>query len=153
VFGSARLGGHIYSCMDKTNGAELFYANPSIKKALVSNRGAWAAFGVEFNFPVSHNWVTVSPVDFAIRQHPDGSASIWVGNVDRVYGMQWRVELILRPGSTVLEQRIRLYNQAPFADAITGGTMPRSRVGTTRGSTIRRISARATGLRSLTVGP
>jgi tetratricopeptide (TPR) repeat protein len=104
------LGGHIYSCMDKTNGAELFYANPSIKKALVSNRGAWAAFGVEFNFPVSHNWVTVSPVDFAIRQHPDGSASIWVGNVDRVYGMQWRVELILRPGSTVLEQRIRLYN-------------------------------------------
>jgi tetratricopeptide (TPR) repeat protein len=104
------LGGHIYSCTDKTNGAQLFYANPSIKKAQVSYRGSWAAFGVEFNFPVSHNWVTVSPVDFAVQSHPDGSASVWVGNIDRVYGMQWRVELILRPGSTVLEQRMRLYN-------------------------------------------
>lgn len=104
------IGGHLYSCTDKTNGAELFYANPSIKKVQVAYRGAWAAFGVEFNFPVSHNWVTVSPVDFALRQNPDGSASVWVANIDRVYGMQWRVELILRPGSTVLEQRVRLYN-------------------------------------------
>ncbi len=104
------LGGHIYSCTDKTNGAQMFYANPSIKKARVGYRGAWAAFGVEFNFPVSHNWVSQSPVDFAIQSHPDGSASIWVGNIDRVYGMQWRVELTLRPGSTVLEQHMKLYN-------------------------------------------
>ena len=104
------LGGHIYSCTDKTNGAQMFYANPSIKKARVGYRGAWAAFGVEFNFPVSHNWVSQSPVDFAVQSHPDGSASVWVGNIDRVYGMQWRVELTLRPGSTVLEQHMKLYN-------------------------------------------
>jgi tetratricopeptide (TPR) repeat protein len=104
------LGGHIYSCTDKTNGAQMFYANPSIKKAQVGYRGAWAAFGDEFNFPVSHNWVSLSPVDFATESHADGSASVWVGNIDRVYGMQWRVELTLRPGSTVLEQHIRLYN-------------------------------------------
>lgn len=104
------LGGHLYSCTDRVNGAQLFYANPSVKKAQVALRGAWAALGVEFNFPVSHNWVTVSPVDFAIERGPDGSASVWVANIDRVYGMQWRVELRLRPGSTVLEQRVRLYN-------------------------------------------
>jgi tetratricopeptide (TPR) repeat protein len=104
------LGGHIYSCLDKRTGREMFYANTAIKKALIGYRGAWAAFGVEFNFPVSHNWMSMSPVDFATMEHPDGSGSIWVGNVDQVYGGQWRVELRLAPGRSVLEQKIDLYN-------------------------------------------
>src|SRR5436305_11694296 len=69
------LGGHIYSCMDKISGQPMFYANPSIKKARIGYRGAWAAFGIEFNFPVSHNWVSLSPVDFAFHPNEDGSAS------------------------------------------------------------------------------
>jgi Domain of unknown function (DUF5107) len=78
------IGGHVYTCIDKINGQPMFYANPSIKKARIGYRGAWAAFGIEFNFPVSHNWVSMSPVNFAVAQHPDGSASITVGNIDRV---------------------------------------------------------------------
>src|SRR5262245_35367477 len=104
------LGGHIYSCLDKRSGQQMFYANTAIKKALIGYRGAWAAFGVEFNFPVSHNWMSMSPVDFATIEHPDGSGSIWVGNVDQVYGGQWRVELRLAPGRSVLEQKVDLYN-------------------------------------------
>ncbi len=106
------IGGHIYTCVDKISGQPMFYANPSIKKAQIGYRGAWAAFGVEFNFPISHNWVSMSPVDFAYRSNSDGSASVWVGNIDRVYGMQWQVELVLRPGSTVLEQHTTLYNRS-----------------------------------------
>jgi tetratricopeptide (TPR) repeat protein len=106
------LGGHVYSCLDKRTGREMFYANTAIKKALIGYRGAWAAFGVEFNFPVSHNWVSMSPVDFATAQHPDGSASIWVGNSDQVYRSRWRVELRLRPARTALEQHTELYNQS-----------------------------------------
>jgi len=106
------LGGHIYTCIDKISRQPMFYANPSIKKARIGYRGAWAAFGVEFNFPVSHNWVSMSPVDFAYAGHEDGSASITVGNVDRVYGMEWSVELTLRPGSTVLEQHVTLSNRS-----------------------------------------
>jgi tetratricopeptide (TPR) repeat protein len=106
------FGGHIYTCVDKINGLPMFYANPSIKKAKIGYRGAWAAFGVEFNFPVSHNWVSMSPVDFAYAGHIDGSASITVSNIDRVYGMQWTVELTLRPGSTVLEQHVTLNNRS-----------------------------------------
>ena len=105
------IGGHVYTCVDKINGQPMFYANPSIKKARIGYRGAWAAFGVEFNFPVSHNWVSMSPVNFAYAQHQDGSATVTVGNVDRVYGMEWTVELTLRPGSTVLEQRTTLSNR------------------------------------------
>jgi tetratricopeptide (TPR) repeat protein len=106
------IGGHLYTCIDKISGESMFYANPSIKKAQIGYRGAWAAFGVEFNFPVSHNWVSMSPVDFAYSTHSDGSASISIGNIDRVYGMQWGVELVLRPGSTLLEQRVTLYNRS-----------------------------------------
>ena len=104
------LGGHIYSCVDKRTGHDMFYANKSIKKALIGYRGAWAAFGVEFNFPVSHNWMSMSPVDFAILRNADGSASIWVGNTDQVYRMRWRVELRLQPASTALQQNVELYN-------------------------------------------
>src|SRR5437867_1810808 len=106
------IGGHVYTCVDKISGQPMFYANPSIKKARIGYRGAWAAFGIEFNFPVSHNWMSMSPVDFAFGSHDDGSASVTVGNIDRVYDMEWSVELILRPGSTVLEQRVRLSNRS-----------------------------------------
>ena len=106
------IGGHVYTCVDKISGQPMFYANPSIKKAQIGYRGAWAAFGIEFNFPVSHNWVSMSPVDFSYKQNDDGSGSVWVGNIDRVYGMQWSVELVLRPGSTVLEERVNLYNRS-----------------------------------------
>ena len=106
------IGGHLYTCFDKINGQSMFYANPSIKKAQVGYRGAWAAFGVEYNFPVSHNWVSMSPVDFAKGSRADGSAWVRVGNIDRVYGMQWSVELVLKPGSTLLEERVTLYNRS-----------------------------------------
>jgi len=106
------IGGHIYTCIDKVSGQPMFYANPSIKKARIGYRGAWAAFGVEFNFPVSHNWVSMSPVNYAYAEHADGSASITVGNIDRVYGMEWLVELTLHPGSTVLQQHTTLSNRS-----------------------------------------
>ena len=106
------IGGHLYTCIDKISGQSMFYANTSIKKASVGYRGAWAAFGIEFNFPVSHNWVSMSPVDFAFHKNADGSASVIVGNVDRVYGMEWTVELMLRPSSTLLEERVTLSNRS-----------------------------------------
>jgi tetratricopeptide (TPR) repeat protein len=106
------LGGRLWRAVDKANGAQMFYANPTLKFAQVAYRGAWATFGVEFNFPVSHNWMTSSPVDYALVRDPDGAASIVVGNVDLVYGMQWRVALTLRPDRSALEQTTTLYNRS-----------------------------------------
>jgi tetratricopeptide (TPR) repeat protein len=108
------IGGHLYTCIDKISGQSMFYANPSIKKANIGYRGAWAAFGIEFNFPVSHNWVSMSPVSFAFHSNTDGSGSAIVGSVDRVYGMEWTVELVLRSKSTLLEERVTLNNRSDF---------------------------------------
>ena len=105
------LGGRLYSCKDKLSGREMFHPNPSVKKAAVGIRGSWVAMGIEMNFPVGHTWTAVSPVDFATIQNPDGSASIWVGDIDRVDEMQWRVEFLLRPGSAVLEQNVYFDNR------------------------------------------
>jgi tetratricopeptide (TPR) repeat protein len=103
------LGGHLYTCIDKRNGHPLFRGNESIKKADIGPRGAWAATGIEFNFPVTHSRDTVSPVDFGTRQEKD-SAEVWLGATDRVTGMRWVAEFILRNGSAVLEQRVSLSN-------------------------------------------
>ncbi|HVT99368.1 MAG TPA: DUF5107 domain-containing protein [Acidobacteriaceae bacterium] len=106
------VGGHIYTCTDKINNVPMFYQNPSIKEAAIGMRGGWAAFGLEFNFPVSHNWMTVSPIDFAYGKEQDGSAWVTVGNVDRVYGMEWTVRIVLHPGSTLLQLQVTLNNRS-----------------------------------------
>ena len=54
----------------------------------------------------------MSPVNFAFASHEDGSASVTVGNIDRVYGMEWAVELVLRPKSTLLEEKVTLSNRS-----------------------------------------
>ena len=108
------LGGRIYGCADRISRHDLFYTNPVIKKSPVGLRGAWAAAGTEFNFPIGHSWTTVSPVNFSTRQNPDGSASVFVSDTNLVDGMRWQVEILLRPGVAVVEQRITLNNPTPI---------------------------------------
>jgi len=104
------LGGHLYTCVDKLSGQLMFHASGSIKKGLIGLRGAWVSLGIELNFPIGHSRVTVSPVDFAWRQEPD-RAVVWVGARDRVTGMEWRVEFVLREGVAMLEQNVTLSNR------------------------------------------
>ncbi|MGC9292154.1 MAG: DUF5107 domain-containing protein [Acidobacteriaceae bacterium] len=104
------LGGRLYSLYDKVNKREVFYRNESIKYALIALRGAWTSGGIEFNFPNGHTTDTVSPVSSWYHKDPDGSASLFVGDVDQVSEMYWQVELTLRPGTSRLEQRVVLFN-------------------------------------------
>jgi hypothetical protein len=60
----------LLTCVDKINGKPMFYANPSSKKAVSAYRGVWTAFGEEFDFPVSYNWVSISPVDRPTAPRP-----------------------------------------------------------------------------------
>ncbi|HEV2198351.1 MAG TPA: DUF5107 domain-containing protein [Bryobacteraceae bacterium] len=104
------FGGHLYSCVDKRDKREMFYANPAIRKGLVGLRGAWAPLGIESNFPAAHARDSSSPVDFAWSADADGSGRVVLENTDRVSGMQWRVDYVLRPGRAALEQKVTLHN-------------------------------------------
>jgi tetratricopeptide (TPR) repeat protein len=103
------LGGRVYSCIDKIAKRDLFYANPVIRRHRGGSRGVEIAAGDAFDFPLSPGPVEMSPVDYAIRQNADGSASIFIGNTGRD-GTRWLVEMTLRPGSAVLEQHVTLSN-------------------------------------------
>jgi tetratricopeptide (TPR) repeat protein len=104
------LGGHVYSVIDRLTGGDLFFRNRTIKPALVAPRGAWIAGGIEFNFPVGHSLVTVSPVDWA-TESTAVSAAVTVGHTDRVTGMRISVTLSLRPGIRTLEQTVVMRNE------------------------------------------
>jgi len=105
------LGGHLYEIFDKTQNRDVLYTNPVIKYAMVAIRGAWVSGGIEWNFPDGHTLTTVSPVDYAMRMEADGSASVTVGDTERVQGMQWAVTVRLRPGRKDVESEVTLNNR------------------------------------------
>lgn len=105
------LGGHLYSAVDKATGEELFYCNHVVKPGLIALRGAWVSGGIEFNFPRGHSVTSLSPVDGRPTREDDGSAVIWVGDVEQVHRMAWAVGIRLRPGSSLIETEVRLANR------------------------------------------
>jgi tetratricopeptide (TPR) repeat protein len=109
------LGGHIHSAFDKASGEEVFYHNSVVKPGLLGLRGAWISGGIEWNFPCGHTVTTVSPVDARLISDDDGSATIWVGNVEQVSRMAWHVGIRLRPESSLIETEIRLTNRTALA--------------------------------------
>jgi len=106
-----QLGGHLYSAQDKQTGQEIFYRNHVIKPGLIALRGAWLSGGIEWNFPKGHTVSTASPIDGRVVRERDGSATVWVGDVEKRFRMSWAVGLRLRPGSSLIETEIRLSNR------------------------------------------
>jgi tetratricopeptide (TPR) repeat protein len=105
------MGGKVWAIYDKTAGRDVLYTNHVVKYGMIALRGAWVSGGIEWNFPDGHTVSTVSPVDYATREEPDGSATVTVGEIERVQRMQWAVTLRLRPGRKDLESVVTLYNR------------------------------------------
>ena len=104
------LGGRLYSAFDKLHRQEMFYRNPVIRPGLFAVRGAWPAVGVEFNFPNSHNAQTLEKVQCRTAIHPDGSASVTVGDLELVSRMAWAVTITLHPGVAAIDIETKLCN-------------------------------------------
>jgi tetratricopeptide (TPR) repeat protein len=109
------LGGHLYA-YDKIADRDMFYRPAEIKPALIALRGAWIAGGIEFNFPVSHNPLTASPVDSMSRRNDDGSATIYIGAYEQLSRMRWTVGITLHPGTARIDTDIRLENRTPVSN-------------------------------------
>lgn len=107
------LGGRIYRALDKTNGYDFVYYNRVIKPALVGLAGPWISGGIEFNWPQHHRPNTFGPVEYGTAANPDGSAAVWVSEIDRMYGTKMTASFILYPGKAYLEIAAQLYNGTP----------------------------------------
>ncbi len=105
------IGGRIYSALDKTTGYDYFYKQHVIKPALIGVLGSWISGGVEFNWPFHHRASGFMPCDFTVEELPDGSAVCNLSEHDPIDRMKGMVSVILRPGQTSLETKMRLYNR------------------------------------------
>ncbi len=115
---SPELGGRLFSAVDKTNNYDFIYRQHVIKPALIGLTGAWISGGVEWNIPHHHRASTFSPVQWEIEQHPDGSKTVWVGELEIRHRMRWSVGYTLRPGSSIVECNIRISNRTPVENTM-----------------------------------
>ncbi|NCB91791.1 MAG: DUF5107 domain-containing protein [Clostridia bacterium] len=104
------LGGRIQRAYDKTNGYDFVYYNHVIKPALVGLTGPWISGGIEFNWPQHHRPSTYSPVDYTIEEHEDGSCTVHVSEIDKMYGTKGMASISLYPGKAYIEIKGQLYN-------------------------------------------
>lgn len=105
------IGGRIYSALDKTTGYDYFYKQHVIKPALIGVLGSWISGGVEFNWPFHHRASGFMPCDFQVEEMEDGSVACHLSEHDPIDRMKGMVSIILRPGETCFETRMRLYNR------------------------------------------
>ncbi|MEG0049230.1 MAG: DUF5107 domain-containing protein [Clostridia bacterium] len=108
------LGGRVQRAYDKTNGYDFVYYNEVIKPALVGLTGPWISGGIEFNWPQHHRPTTYSPVDYSLCENEDGSKTVLVSEVDRMYGTKGMAKFTLHPDRAYLEITGQLYNRTPF---------------------------------------
>ena len=109
------IGGRVFSAVDKANGYDFFYRQHVIKPALIGMLGAWISGGVEWNVPHHHRASSFMPVDYSPEPRPDGSQTVWVGEIEWRHRMKWSVGLTLYPGRSDLEMTARVHNRTPFA--------------------------------------
>lgn len=107
------LGGRVYRALDKTNDYDFVYYNRVIKPALVGLAGPWISGGIEFNWPQHHRPNTFGPVEYRLTENEDGSATVWVSEIDRMYGTKMTAGFTLHPGKAYLEIAAQLYNRTP----------------------------------------
>lgn len=108
-----QLGGRIQRALDKTNGYDFVYYNRVIKPALVGLAGPWISGGIEFNWPQHHRPTTCSPVEYCLKENGDGSKTVFVGEIDAMYGTKCTVGFTLYPGKAYIEIKAQLYNRTP----------------------------------------
>jgi tetratricopeptide (TPR) repeat protein len=107
------IGGRIYRALDKTNQYDFVYYNRVIKPALVGLAGPWISGGIEFNWPQHHRPNTFGPVEYRLAENEDGSATVWVSEIDRMHGTKVTAGFTLHPGKAYVEISAQLYNRTP----------------------------------------
>ncbi len=108
------LGGRVQMAYDKIKQRHFVYYNHVIKPALVGLAGPWISGGIEFNWPQHHRPSTYMPVDATIEENADGSVTVWVNEIERMFHQKGMAGFTLRPGCAFLEIQGRLSNRTPL---------------------------------------
>lgn len=107
------LGGRIQMAYDKLRERHFVYYNNVIKPALVGVTGPWISGGIEFNWPQHHRPSTYDPTDYYIEENKDGSVTVWVSEIERMFRTKGMAGFTLYPDKAYLEVKGQLYNRTP----------------------------------------
>ena len=105
------LGGRIQMAYDKIKQRHFVYYNHVVKPALVGLAGPWISGGIEFNWPQHHRPSTFMPVDCTIVENEDGSVTVWINEMERMFHQKGMAGFTLRPGCAYLEIQGRVSNR------------------------------------------
>lgn len=105
------IGGKIQRILDKTNGYDAVYYNEVIKPSLVGLAGPWISGGIEFNWPQHHRPSTFDSVDCTFTENADGSATVFVSEIEKMHRTKGMAKYTLYPDKAYLEIKGQLYNQ------------------------------------------
>jgi len=109
------IGGRLFGALDKTNGYDYIYRQHVIKPGLIGMLGAWISGGIEWNFPHHHRATAFMPVDYVMQENPDGSATLWIGELEIRHRMKFMLGISVYPGKSYYEVTFRPFNGTPFA--------------------------------------
>lgn len=104
------LGGRVQRIFDKTNNYDCIYYNEVIKPAFAGLIGPWIAGGIEFNYPQHHRPSAFERADFYIEENSDGSATVYISEIDKMYHIKGMASFTLYPDKSYLEVKGQLYN-------------------------------------------
>ena len=105
------LGGRVQMAYDKIKKRHFIYYNEVVKPALVGLTGPWISGGIEFNWPQHHRPSTFEPVDYKIEENADGSKTVWVNEVEKMFRTKGMAGFTLHPDKAYLEIKAKLYNR------------------------------------------
>lgn len=105
------LGGRIQMAYDKIKERHFVYFNQVVKPALVGLTGPWISGGIEFNWPQHHRPSTFEAIDYTIEENSDGSKTVWVSEIERMFSTKGMAGFTLYPDSAYLEIKGVLYNR------------------------------------------
>ncbi len=105
------IGGRVHMAYDKLAKRHFIYYNQVIKPALVGLCGPWISGGIEFNWPQHHRPSTFEPIDYDIEENKDGSKTVWVSEVEKMFHTKGMAGFTLYPDKAYLEIKAQVYNR------------------------------------------
>jgi tetratricopeptide (TPR) repeat protein len=123
------IGGRVQMAYDKIADRHFIYYNQVIKPALVGLCGPWISGGIEFNWPQHHRPSTFEPVDFKIEENKNGSKTIWINEVEKMFRTKGMAGFTLHPDKAYLEIKAQLYNRTNLPQTFLWWANPAVSVG------------------------
>jgi tetratricopeptide (TPR) repeat protein len=105
------IGGRLFYATDKTNNYEIFYRQNVIKPANIGMIGAWISGGIEWCVFHHHRTSSFLPVDYTLSRNKDGSATIWIGEIELRHRMKWTIGITLYPEKSYIEVSVKMFNR------------------------------------------